>query len=89
MWSTSAKPPSVNLAVTNIIGNLAYIDSEIKQGDLSNLVNNLITAPAPIQAFSNSLEGALRNCDAVESATLLNDFHHIMALVQVGFWIEQ
>jgi hypothetical protein len=86
-WSTTSKPPSINMAITGIIADLASIDSEMNQDVLNTLINSLITTPPKISS-SNTLKEALQNIANAEALGILNDVYHMIALVKAAFWIE-
>jgi hypothetical protein len=87
-WSASAKPPTITVAVIELLDDLSAIDTEMGQERLTTLVNSLITTP-PTSSSCASLQEAVQNCKNAESMADLQDFRHIFALVQAAFWIEE
>jgi len=90
-WTTTLKPPQITMEVISLASQLSKIGSDYVQEDFKKFLQTLLTrTSAPSEDWKAVTGGAvLQRCDAMEIGSAVQDFYHMVALIQLAFWIER
>jgi hypothetical protein len=91
LWATNTTPPVLTTPVRTLVTRLCVIDQDIERATLAKFLLELAQPTAFQLRNMQSVSGSacLKRCEAAEQASSVNDFFHMVALIQAAFWIER